>query len=62
MYQRKSGSSSCNCVLGDLSRRENVAFKFASIAAAIRGEEGAWLMGPMVAVLLVIGSYPHHEA
>ena len=39
MYQRKSGSSSRNCVLGDLPRREKVAFRLSSIAAAIPAEE-----------------------
>jgi hypothetical protein len=49
-------------VLGELPRRENVPFKFASIAQAIPAEEGSWLLASMVALFLVLGFYPHHVA
>jgi hypothetical protein len=51
MYQRKSGAS-CNCVIGELPTRENIAFQFASIAAAIPAEETSWLIALMLYILV----------
>jgi hypothetical protein len=53
LYQRTSGVSSCNSMLGTRLQSLNTPTPFASIAALIPADERSWLIALMVATLLV---------